>query len=884
MTTFVKICGITSLDDALACVDAGADAIGFNFWPQSKRHVPVERAAAIAKRLPPNLRTVGVFVDPTEAEVDRAFASGAVDLVQLHGDETPDFCRRFSRPLHQGDALARRGLARRRWPSTPATSCSSTPTAPGYGGSGQRADVGARRRAAAAARRVILAGGLTPENVAEAVAAVRPVRRRRRRRRRAAPGVKDWIEGRRLRAGGETWRTKRARVMSEADAGHFGPFGGRFVAETLIPALDELDARLARRPGRPRVPAPSSTRSSPTTSGARRASRSPIGCRAPSGGDKRVRIYLKREDLNHTGAHKINNCIGQALLARRMGKRRIIAETGAGQHGVATATVAAKFGLPCEVYMGAEDVERQELNVFRMRLLGAQVHAVESGTRTLKDAMNEALRDWVTNVRDTHYIIGSVAGPHPYPTMVRDLQAVIGREARAQVLERDGRLPDAAVACVGGGSNAMGLFHAFVGDAACSSTASRRRGRASPPAGTRRRWPRGASACCTARNRTCSATTTARSCRRTRSRPGSTIPASAPSTRGSSNRAARPMRRSPTPRRWRRCSCWRAPRASCARSRRRTRSRICRGCARRLPDGAIVVVGAVGARRQGHAHGGQGAGSRLVNAMRRIVWSRAWLRSPRRRKGARRLRDCRRSVARRDAGHLGRDRARRRRRHRARRAVVRSVGRRRRSSSTPWSARCRRAAPGTTRSARRSTAVRALRRESEVPVVLFGYYNPLLQRGLARVADEARDAGVDGMLVVDLPPEESVELDGELDARRPVARAAAGADDDAGACAHHRRARIGLRLLRRAHRRHRRRPPRRRRRRRGAPRRCARRSARCRSPSASACASRRARGRWHRTATRSSSARRSCKPSPRRPTRPRAAKPPTSACARSRTR
>ena len=156
-----------------------------------------------------------------------------------------------------------------------------------------------------------------------------------------------------------------------------------------------------------------------------------------------MRIYLKREDLNHTGAHKINNCVGQALLARRMGKKRLIAETGAGQHGVATATVAAKFGLPCEVFMGAEDVERQKLNVFRMRLLGAKVHAVESGTRTLKDAMNEALRDWVTNVRDTHYIIGSVAGPHPYPTMVRDLQAVIGREARAQVLERDGRLPDA---------------------------------------------------------------------------------------------------------------------------------------------------------------------------------------------------------------------------------------------------------------------------------------------------------------------------------------------------------------------------------------------------------------------------------------------------------
>jgi tryptophan synthase beta chain len=253
-----------------------------------------------------------------------------------------------------------------------------------------------------------------------------------------------------------------------SDAGHFGPFGGRFVAETLIPALDELDAAwraaqtdaafmreldglLSEYVGRP--------------SRLTFADQLSRAVSAGGAGEKALRVYLKREDLNHTGAHKINNCVGQALLARRMGKRRLIAETGAGQHGVATATVAAKFGLPCEVYMGAEDVERQKLNVFRMRLLGAKVHAVSSGTRTLKDAMNEALRDWVTNVRDTHYIIGSVAGPHPYPTMVRDLQAVIGKEARAQLLDKEGRLPDAAVACVGGGSNAMGLFHAFVGDA-----------------------------------------------------------------------------------------------------------------------------------------------------------------------------------------------------------------------------------------------------------------------------------------------------------------------------------------------------------------------------------------------------------------------------------
>src|SRR5690606_984480 len=175
-----------------------------------------------------------------------------------------------------------------------------------------------------------------------------------------------------------------------------------------------------------------------------------------------VRVYLKREDLNHTGAHKINNTIGQALLARRMGKRRIIAETGAGQHGVATATVCALFGLECTIYMGSEDARRQALNVYRMRLLGAEVRTVDAGTRTLKDATNEALRDWVTNVRDTHYIIGSVVGPDPYPRIVRDFQSVIGKETKRQLEEMEGRLPAAVVACVGGGSNAIGIFHAFV--------------------------------------------------------------------------------------------------------------------------------------------------------------------------------------------------------------------------------------------------------------------------------------------------------------------------------------------------------------------------------------------------------------------------------------
>ncbi len=242
--------------------------------------------------------------------------------------------------------------------------------------------------------------------------------------------------------------------------GRFGDYGGRYVAETLMPLVLELGRAYEEAKNDPAFHAEMSGymthyvgRPSPLYFAERLTQH--------YGGAK---IYFKRDELNHTGAHKINNCIGQILLARRMGKTRIIAETGAGQHGVATATVCARFGYPCIVYMGATDVERQKPNVFRMNLLGAEVRPVTSGTGTLKDAMNEAMRDWVTNVDDTYYIIGTAAGPHPYPAMVRDFQSVIGTEARAQMLEREGRLPDAVVACIGGGSNAIGLFHPFLAD------------------------------------------------------------------------------------------------------------------------------------------------------------------------------------------------------------------------------------------------------------------------------------------------------------------------------------------------------------------------------------------------------------------------------------
>jgi tryptophan synthase beta chain len=250
-------------------------------------------------------------------------------------------------------------------------------------------------------------------------------------------------------------------ITSQPDAtGHFGPYGGRFVPEVLMAPLEELELAyreacvdpqfqaeladlLVHYAGRP-TPLYYARRLSETLGGAK--------------------IYLKREDLLHTGAHKINNCLGQALLARRMGKRRIIAETGAGQHGVATATVCALFGLDCTVYMGEEDMRRQRLNVFRMRLLGAKVACVSNGSRTLKDAISEAMRDWVTNVESTHYLLGSALGAHPYPLMVRDFHRVIGEETREEILKREGRLPDSIFACVGGGSNAIGIFHAFIGD------------------------------------------------------------------------------------------------------------------------------------------------------------------------------------------------------------------------------------------------------------------------------------------------------------------------------------------------------------------------------------------------------------------------------------
>jgi len=345
--------------------------------------------------------------------------------------------------------------------------------------------------------------------------------------------------------------------------GYFGRYGGRFVPEVLVPAIDELTAAYEEAKADPRFQE-EFMRELQAYSGRPTPLYRADRLTEMAGG---AVVYLKREDLNHTGSHKINNAIGQILLARRMGKKRIIAETGAGQHGVATATVCAKYGLECVVYMGEEDIRRQALNVFRMKLLGAEVRPVASGSRTLKDATNEAIRDWVTHVETTYYLIGSVVGMHPYPTMVRDFQSVIGREARAQILEQEGRLPDAVVACVGGGSNAMGIFYPFPSEDPGRFGWYRRSRRqvkawtaATPP-----RFPGGRPVCCTARSATSCRTTTGRSSCRIPSPPASTIPGWDRNTPTSRIRGGRSTWPSPTRRRWR---------AFCSSPRRKGSSRL----------------------------------------------------------------------------------------------------------------------------------------------------------------------------------------------------------------------------------------------------------------------------------------------------------------------
>ena len=513
---FVKICGVTDTDGALAAIAAGADAIGLNVAPGTPRELQLDEAAELARLVrsaaPAGRRplVVAVTVDASSAELAAIRAAFDPDVIQLNGREPAGAARatghRTWKALHlpageptdshkvvgevvsRGRAYLEAGVERL---------LLDTAGGPHPGGTGTRA---AERLAAAVARElpVILAGGLDPANVADAVRAVPAIGVD------VASGVeRPRVAGRRpvkdpLRVALFTKRARAARddrpnlpfgptpvhagLLEADEAGRWGmegDFGGRYVPETLMAALEQLEAAYAeirhdpvfwaelRRlltdfAGRPTAMYRADRLAAAVREQAVRLATGSADDRAPA--TPGLRLYLKREDLAHTGAHKINNALGQALLTRRLGKSRVIAETGAGQHGVATATACALLDLPCVVYMGAEDVERQAPNVLRMHALGAEVRPVASGSATLKDAVNEAMRDWVTNVRTTHYVLGSAMGPHPYPTIVRDLQRRIGDEAAAQLLAVEGRLPDLALACVGGGSNAIGLLARFIGE------------------------------------------------------------------------------------------------------------------------------------------------------------------------------------------------------------------------------------------------------------------------------------------------------------------------------------------------------------------------------------------------------------------------------------
>jgi tryptophan synthase beta chain len=528
---FVKICGITDETGILAAVTAGANAIGLNLVPGTPRALALDEATALARLVRTaapggSPRVVAVTADASLAELARIVHAVDPDVVQLSGSEPPSVAASLGRPTWKAlhlPASAPAGAPASGVPSDPASGAASieadadavvaeaavylasgscerilldTAGGPHPGGTGVRMSVAL---AAAVARRipVVLAGGLDPATVGPAMLGIpavgvdvasgveaprRPGERPRKDPVRIALFVK---RARAARLDRPTVAFRPAPVhpgLVEADErGRWGisrEFGGRYVPETLMAALEQLERAyyalrddprfwaqlrelLATYAGRP-TPLYRANRLAGAVLAEARALRAGGTGRAdpPAG----LRLYLKREDLAHTGAHKINNALGQALLTRRLGKSRVIAETGAGQHGVATATACALLDLPCVVFMGAEDIRRQAPNVLRMRALGAEVRPVTSGSATLKDAVNEAMRDWVTNVETTHYVLGSAMGPHPYPTIVRDLQRRIGDEAAAQIEAVEGRLPDLALACVGGGSNAIGLLARFIGE------------------------------------------------------------------------------------------------------------------------------------------------------------------------------------------------------------------------------------------------------------------------------------------------------------------------------------------------------------------------------------------------------------------------------------
>ncbi|MFD1032077.1 tryptophan synthase subunit beta [Metaplanococcus flavidus] len=453
--TKVKICGLQEIEHVRAASEAGA--AGFVFAP-SRRKVSIEQAARLATELPDSVEKIGVFVNADLDEILEAIQKVPLTMVQLHGDETDDLIRSIPVKVIQAFSIRDADDVRKLEQSIADYVLVDAPGIQHRGGSGRRFDWTLLEQAVIEPGRLIVAGGLDTGNVEAAISSLAPYMVDvssgvETDGKKDAEKIKNFIKTVKGDSMQHTTGTKE-------ETGFFGRFGGQFVPETLMRAVKELEAAYAEAKEDSDFQATYHHylkeyvgREQPLTFAARLTE--------AWGGPK---VYLKREDLNHTGAHKINNAIGQALLAIRMGKRKIVAETGAGQHGVATATICALLDLECVIFMGEEDIRRQQLNVFRMKLLGAKVESVTKGSATLKDAVNEALRYWVSNVGDTHYLIGSALGPHPFPTMVRDFQSVIGKETRKQIVEKEGRLPDVILACVGGGSNAIGMFHPFVND------------------------------------------------------------------------------------------------------------------------------------------------------------------------------------------------------------------------------------------------------------------------------------------------------------------------------------------------------------------------------------------------------------------------------------
>ncbi|WP_422122163.1 tryptophan synthase subunit beta [Planococcus sp. X10-3] len=453
--TKVKICGLQEVEHLQAA--RGADAVGFVFAP-SRRKVSVEQAARLAAELPASIERIGVFVNADLTEILEAIRTVPLTMVQLHGDEPDDLIRSIPVKVIQAFSVRDDRDVEKLERSIADYVLVDAPGIHYRGGSGRTFDWTLLERSTIEFEKLIVAGGLDADNVGTAISRTKPYMVD------VSSGVEtdgkkdvDKIKNFIKTVKGDSMQNTTG---TKEETGFFGRFGGQFVPETLMRAVKELEAAYAEAKVDPKFQATYHHylkdyvgREQPLTYAARLTE--------AWGGPK---VYLKREDLNHTGAHKINNAIGQALLAIRMGKRKIVAETGAGQHGVATATICALLDLECVIFMGEEDIRRQQLNVFRMKLLGAKVESVTKGSATLKDAVNEALRYWVSNVGDTHYLIGSALGPHPFPTMVRDFQSVIGKETRKQILDKEGRLPDVILACVGGGSNAIGMFHPFVED------------------------------------------------------------------------------------------------------------------------------------------------------------------------------------------------------------------------------------------------------------------------------------------------------------------------------------------------------------------------------------------------------------------------------------